>query len=767
MTQWIEPISFNTPNSMPDMHPLVIQTLIRRGITSADVVNAFLDPDTYTPSPATGIPGLSSAVERVIAAIHRNESICIWGDFDVDGQTATTVLFSTLNAFGANVTYHIPVRANETHGVNIPILTKIIDQGANLILTCDTGITAHEAVDYARTRGVDIVITDHHELTPELPNAVAIVNPKLLPIGHPLATLSGVGVAYKLAEGLIESQMPGVDAKRDSRFSILDLLDLVALGLIADLAILKDDARYLVQKGLAVLRNTRRIGLQIMMEMAELNPDHLTEEHISFVLGPRLNAIGRLGDANLIVELLTTSDSARARVLATQLEGLNAQRQFLCSQVTQAAEAQLCADPSLLTQSVLVLWNPSWPAGVVGIAASRLVERYRKPAILFSTSANEPAHGSARSVEGLNITAAIATLKDLLLGFGGHPMAAGLSLEADKLPEFRRRLAINVEKMFGETMRKEPKLEINCWIGLADVTLDLADVLEQLSPFGPGNEKLTLATSNLKLQTVTAIGLNKEHLKLNVADEAGNVHMILWWNGLNEPLPEGKFDLAYTLRASDWRGTRQVQMEFVDFRLAEDKPIEVRIPVVEILDYRHADNALELLKSLPAGTVVWAEGKDKKQIGGLDRYGLMKSEALAIWTMPPGPEELHLVLEKVKPQRVFLFASNPGLDDLESFLERLAGLVKFIISRHGGRTSYTELAAATAQKETAVRKGIGWLAKSGNVKVENESKSGIILTLGVGESPEVHQEEIESLLVETTAYRTYFQKADSKSLIGQ
>ncbi len=278
---------------------------------------------------------------------------------------------------------------SESHGINIPHLQEILDHGAKLILTCDTGITAHEAVEVARTRGVDMIITDHHDLPESLPPAVAIVNPKLLPEEHPLATLSGSGVAYKLSEELFARFGRSNEAARQ--------LDLASLGLVADLARLTGDARYLVQRGLEALRNTSRLGLQIIMEMAELVPAALTEEHIGFVIGPRLNALGRLGDANPAVDLLTTTDAVRARVLATQLEGLNAQRQLLCSQVTRAAEAQLQADPALLTKPVLVLGHPSWPGGVVGIVASRLVERYRKPAILFSTPAGEPAHGSARS----------------------------------------------------------------------------------------------------------------------------------------------------------------------------------------------------------------------------------------------------------------------------------------------------------------------------------------------------------------------------------
>jgi single-stranded-DNA-specific exonuclease len=386
---------------------------------------------------------------------------------------------------------------------------------------------------------------------------------------------------------------------------------------------------------------------------------------------------------------------------------------------------------------------------------------------LFSTPANEPARGSARSVEGLNITAAIAAQKDLLLNFGGHPMAAGLSLEQEKLPEFRRRLAKTVEKKMGE-VEAEPTLQIDGWLDLPEVTLELAENLEQLAPFGPGNEKLTLATRGLTLQSTATIGRNKEHLKLNIRDETGNAQTVLWWDGAGEPLPEGKFDLAYTIRASDWRGTRQVQMEFVDFRIVEKKPVEVKKPPIEILDYRNAKNPHKLLLSLPAGTLVWAEGEEKKRVGGVDRNGLINAEVLAIWTTPPGPEELHAALETVKPKTIYLFATASGTDEPKAFLERLTGLVKYAINKRAGRTSYAGLAAATAQRETTVRFGLEWLATSGHVVIE---VGGDTLRLAIDSQAanQYAQQELitalKDLLEETVAYRAHFSRADCESIL--
>jgi len=762
--RWIDPVPLRSPGLLPNLHPLVAQTLVHRGSNTPEAARAFLNPEAYSPAPAAELPGLVAAVERVERAILSHEPICVWGDFDVDGQTSTTVLFQTLVALGANVTFHIPVRARESHGVNLPHLKEIIDQGAKLILTCDTGITAHEAVEYARTRQVDMVITDHHDLPETLPKAVAVVNPKLLLPEHPLATLAGVGVAYKLAEELI-THFPSIPC------APAPLLDLVALGLVADLAILRRDARYLVQTGLDVLRSTQRLGLQVMMEMAELVPANLTEEHIGFVLGPRLNALGRLGDANPAVELLTTTDHGRARLLATQLENYNAQRQLLCNQVTQAAEAQLRADPSLLANPVLVLWHPTWPGGVVGIVASRLVERYGKPAVLFSTPDNEPAHGSARSVEGLNITTAIAVQKDLLLNFGGHPMAAGLALEQEKLPEFFKRLSRTVGKMLGEAVYEEAELRIDAWIDLPEITLDLATTLESLAPYGPGNEKLTLATRGLTLQTVATIGRNKEHLKLTVADETGNLQTVLWWSGAGETLPEGKFDLAYTLRASDWRGSRQVQMEFVHFRVIETPPVEIKSQIKEIVDYRNIKDPLSLLPNIlnQPSTLVWAEAEAKKEVGGKDRNELERADHLVIWTIPPSPRELKVALDIVKPHVVTLVGAHPFLEITDAFMARLTGILKYAISHHKGKLTYAKLAAATAQRQITVEQGLNWLVSCGKITLVHQENDQIWVAPGktindLGGAARLRT-EVQALLGETAAYRAHFKRADKDSLL--
>ena len=752
MTRWLDPISIDASHLSPlNLPPLIAQTLVRRGIQTIDSAKAFLHPDA---TPFTPFPNIEPAVERILESIRKNEPICVWGDFDVDGQTSTALLVQTLRMLNADVRYYVPIRGKESHGVHIESLEPIIDNGAKLILTCDTGITAHEAVDYCNSRSVDVVITDHHDLGSTLPNAKAIVNPKMLPEDHVLANLAGAGVAYKLAEALLTD-----------KDQLNSLLDLVALGLIADVALLKGETRSLAQQGIQSLRTTNRLGLKVMAELSNTNLETLTEETIGFTFAPRLNALGRLGDANPAVELLTTNDSARARVLATQIEGLNAQRRLLTSQVTEAAEAQLREHPELLTEPAIVLSHPNWPGGVVGIVANRLVDRYHKPAFLLTEGEDGILRGSARSVEGLHVTEAITANQDLLLSFGGHPMAAGMALEKDNLISFRKGLGKAIEKQLGKVTYEEPTLQIDSWLTLDEINLDLADTIEMLAPYGAGNPKLILATRNVKMKSITEIGKGKEHLRLVVENEDGNAQDILWWNGAGEELPEtdSKFDIAYSLRASTFRGKKQVTLQFEEFRVTEEKPIEIQKSKLEIRDMRLQPSNLNLQPS----TLIWAEGPDRSV--GTPRFELQPADELSIFTTPPSPAELRKALEIVKPKVIYVFGNSPTAEKPDEFLSYLTGLCKFVINQRRGNASLRELASAMAARESAVQIGLEWLAAGGHVSVVSEDDA-LTISKGDGEGNPYLQKElyiaVKGILEETAAYRTHFAKADINTLMG-
>jgi len=746
-------------------HPLVAETLVRRGFSDVSAALGFLDPACYSPAPASDIPNVVAAAERLERAIQQGETICVWGDFDVDGQTSTTLLVSMLRGLGADVIYHIPSRETESHGVNITWLDRMITAGARLVLTCDTGIGAIEPVEYAHRRGVDVVITDHHDLPDVLPEATAIVNPKMLPQAHPLRQLPGVGCAYKLAEFMFE---------RAGRMSEAEqYLDLVALGIVADVAVQTGDTRYLLQRGLDVLRNTQRLGLQTLMELADLNPSWVSEEHIGFVIAPRMNSLGRLASAQTAVEFLTTADQSRARILATELDGLNARRRLLVQQVMEAIEGRLERDPSLLQFAALVLESPSWPAGVLGIVAGRLAERYGKPAVLIATPPDEMGHGSARSVPACNITHALTAHADLLIRYGGHPMAAGLTINPERIPEFREALSGTVASLIAGAQVR-PGVAIDGYVSLSDISLDLVEQLERLAPFGSGNPALTLACRSLTVVDDAVVGAGAEHRRVVVQDEAGEQQRVLWWHGADSELPTGRFDLAIVLRASDYRGQRDVQVEWVYARPLEHPEVVRRLArrSVYVVDYRNiADQVGELENLLGDSAVqVWSEATGRQYFDGLRRHELQQGEHLAIWTAPPGPAELREALERTGAGTVYLFGVDPNLDSPRQFLSLLAGLMKSVLNKREGAISVIELAAATGQREMTVRAGIDWLVARGNLTVVDEHQGKLHLDTGGRRSSqrlESAEARLRELLQETAAYRRHFRRADAGGVLAR
>jgi single-stranded-DNA-specific exonuclease len=485
---------------------LLAQSLMRKGMTKPDIVRSFLDPNYYRPSPPSELPNLPKGVERISQAIRSGEKIGVWGDFDADGLTATSLLVSGLRSLGARISFHVPVRSTESHGVSLSSLKKFLDGGIQLLLTCDTGISAIDAVAYANLRGVDTIITDHHTPPPVLPAAHAIINPHLLPHPHPLENLCGVGCAYKLIEDLFGKLAPSLNP------AIFH--DLVAIGTIADLALLTDDNRFLVQKGLTELRANPRLAILAMLDRAEISHNLLTEEHVSFWIAPQLNAIGRLDDANPVIEFLLTQDPEHAELFASRLKAMNDRRKMIGDQVFKAAQSQIEKDRSLLDTPALILHHPDWPSGVIGIVANRLVAQYRRPVIMLTGKPGEDIRGSARSVEGLDITKKISSQQALLQGFGGHSMAAGFSLPYEKLSEFRRSIQQILEQ---NPVVKQPSttLQMDAILPLQEITLELVETLDILAPYGPGNKPLTFICQNLTLLSHTPIGKNRDHLQFN------------------------------------------------------------------------------------------------------------------------------------------------------------------------------------------------------------------------------------------------------------
>ena len=754
--RWEEPAPVEVPAALRDAvggPPVLAETLVRRGYDTPERARAFLDPRHYRPAPPADLPDMACAADRIERALRDGERIGVWGDFDVDGQTSTTLLVETLRRLGADPVFHIPVRATESHGVGVEALRGFLDKGVTLMLTCDTGVDATESVEYAAGRGVDVIITDHHELPEELPPALAVINPKRIERSHPLRALPGVGVAFQVARELF-GRAGRIEESRE-------LLDLVALGVVADLAEQVDDTRFWLQVGLLVLRRTERIGLQVMMELAELNRETLSEEQISFALGPRLNAIGRLGDANPIVELMTTDSHEAARRQVLQLERMNARRRLLTDQVFDAACDQIEADPGILDNPGLVLFHPDWPPGVIGIVASRLVERFHRPTLLLASPPDGPVRGSARSIAGCNVTAAIAACAELLDGFGGHPMAAGVSLQPERLEPFRRELQGALREQIGDGA-PAPRLPIDGVLDLGQTDLGLVDALAGLGPFGPGNRALTFASHGVTIKGVTGVGQGDAHRKVLVADRTGATRSVMWWQSGGDPPPEGRFDLAYRISARDYRGNRSLQVEWRDARpAAAPTVIASGTEPPAVVDHRAGGDAAggltKLMDGLAERPVIWGEDGAAEPASGRDR--IEPAQTLVVWTTPPGRDELQQVLRRAQPRTLHLFAVDPETAPADRFLHCLAGMCKHAMRHHEGRVALGRLAAASAHREATVRAGLAWLAGRGDLTVVREDGESVTLADGGQADPEAAaraEADVREMLTETAAYRRFY-----------
>ncbi|HEY9122176.1 MAG TPA: single-stranded-DNA-specific exonuclease RecJ, partial [Brevefilum sp.] len=681
--------------------------------------------------------------------------ILVWGDFDVDGQTATTILVEGLRELGGFVSYHIPVRGEESHGISRTVLEQYLGQGFDLLLTCDTGISEHENIQFVRNAGKTVIVTDHHSLGESLPPANAVVNPQRLPEDHPLATLPGVGVAYKLMEALYKAENKAFE---EGRYQ-----ELAALGIVSDVARLKGDTRYILQRGLEYLRSTGRLGLQTLLRAADLNPQHLTETHIGFQIAPRMNAVGRLGDANMMVEFLTTEDNAQVRVLGMRIEALNAKRRSATRQVDQAAEAMLQMSPDDRRAPAIVLHYPDWPGGVVGIVASRLVERYGKPVLLLT--GNDTIHGSARSVEGLNITRAIAAQSDLLKAYGGHPMAAGLSMTPENYPAFKNRFISTVGELLKD-IEITPELLIDDVISPDQITLDFVEQIDRLAPFGLDNPPLNFMIPRLDLVTTKAVGAYEEHRQVSAVDQKQNEARFIWWNGGDELPPDAQFDLVCRLSRTDYKGSPQVSAEWVDYRISEQGLVEIKKRHFEIVDRRTILNpleeVLEFIKEKP-DTMVWAEGIYPENLPGKRRDELWATKNLVIWTSPPSQKVLQTVIRQTKPEKIYVYGRSTGLNTDKTFLQRLGGLIKYTINHKNGEASFDELAAACASTKEMVRNGLSYWEATGRIALDFQEKK-VNLRLSKNEpddaAADIYKIVINEAVKESNAYRAYFQSGD-------
>lgn len=765
---WKDPPESNLPSELTGLTSqpeLVLRILHRQGMHSVAEARAFIDFHAYSPASPYDLDDMEKGIERTLRALKNSELIGVWGDFDVDGQTATGTLVSALRTVGAKLVYHVPVRGPESHGIKLDVLQDFVKQGITLLITCDTGISEVDHVAWAQAHNVDVIITDHHTLPEVLPQAYAVINPQRLAQDHPLRPLPGVGVACKFAEALLERCGCADD--------IHSLHDLAALGIIADIAELHSDARYLAQSGIDLIRRSARPAIRAMLQAAEVEAAQFSEESISFALAPRMNAVGRLSDANPMVEFLLSDNAAEISVTVNRLEGLNAQRKLLCDQVFQGALAQIERNPSVLNHPVLILSHPEWPAGVVGIVASRLISLFHRPVILMVAPPGGLMRGSARSIDGIDITAAIRQNASFLTSFGGHPMAAGLALVPNFFRQFQRELDIAVEhQMLLHPITNE--LQIDMWQQPSQIDLSLLQSIDQLAPFGAGNPPIVMAAKNMRLLSATPIGKTKEHLQLVVEDAQGQPSKILWWQAAGLPQPEGLFDLAFSARASTYKGQPQVQLEWLDFRPVEAETIllnEKKSKIIQHFDYRKNSSRIMILRDLIVEyqPEIFSEGLDRTSTPGKSRSELNPAKILVMRTLPPTQTILDEIINKVNPEIIYWFGDEPLEYETEMILKTVAQMIKNGLNDKLTIFNFDRFTAQTATSLEIVKLVVRWLAARGDITILEETEKTVHIASG-GTADQVTQKDlkkqIQKAIAETQAYRRYALRCDPSTLVN-
>jgi single-stranded-DNA-specific exonuclease len=546
--------------ALPALPDPLARVLVARGMTEPDSVRRFLRPTLDGLHDPFGLPDMRPAVERIETALEAEQTIFVHGDFDADGMSATALAVRGLERLGGRVVPFVPHRIEDGYDLRVEGVERAAEAGASLILTVDCGVTAVEAVSTAAGRGIDVVVTDHHRPGPELPAALAVVNPMRADAGYPFQGLAGVGVAFKLVSALFaRAGVPDPE--------LYQHLDLVALGTVADQMPLTGENRALVRAGLRALARTRKPGLRALLRRAGIDPrEPIGTDDIAFRLGPRLNSVGRMAAAETGVRLLLTDDPAEAEVLAVHLDEQNTARRRTDREVTEEVERVLDQTFDAASEPAVVVWGDDWHRGVVGIVASRMVERWSRPAVVVSFDGDR-GEGSGRSVEGFHLFDALTECEDLLEGFGGHRMAAGLRIRRDRIEEFAARLrGLAAARL--DAAPESPELAIDLELPLAAVGDELVAALRHLAPYGTGNPAPVLAVRGTRIEKPTAVGRSGAHLQLTLRDGDATLRAIGF--GLGQRLAEiregDRCDVAFHLERDVWRGRERHQARLLDIR---------------------------------------------------------------------------------------------------------------------------------------------------------------------------------------------------------
>ncbi|MBB2481706.1 single-stranded-DNA-specific exonuclease RecJ [Bacillus sp. APMAM] len=628
--------------------PLVSILLVNRGIVETEEARSFLFMEDTSFHDPYLLFDMDIAVQRINESIANGEKILVFGDYDADGVSSTTVLMTVLKDLGASVDFYIPNRFTEGYGPNEMAFRWAADNGYKLIITVDTGIAAINEALLAKELGMDLIITDHHEPGPELPEALAIVHPKHPESKYPFKELAGVGVAFKLAHALY-GRVPE------------ELLDVVTIGTVADLVPLHGENRLIVKKGLKKLGITERPGIRALYALSNSSPEDINEETVGFMLAPRLNAPGRLDHAAPAVELLLTDDFEAANEIAKEIDGINKERQSIVNDITKDAISMIEAEFDLQENKVIVIGKEGWNPGVIGIVASRLVERYYRPTIVLSFDTEKKlAKGSARSIVGFDLFQNLSTCRDILPHFGGHTMAAGMTLSLDDVSELRTRL----NHLANTSLSSEdfiPITEIDANIPIEEVNLESIQELNLLAPYGTGNPKPKIMIEKLSISQLRQIGADNKHLKVVLEKEGSILDGVGFGMGdyFHQVSPLASVSVLGELAINEWNNVRKPQIFLRDMKIEEWQLFDFRgvkqwnkwipfIPKNESLFIVFQHQTLEKL-ALDSLQFDIVEMKDERQCLELQ----IDDRNIVLLDLPTSMTKLEMLIKDKKPSRIY------------------------------------------------------------------------------------------------------------------
>lgn len=719
---------------------LVKRLLASRGIKTEEEIYEFLHPLEMKLTHPKVFTDMEKCIERLSTAIDNGEKIVIHGDFDADGVTSTSLLYRTFKYLGADVNYFIPDREKEGHGFDTKALVKLMTQvKPKIIISCDCGISDVDAVNFLNSFKIDVIITDHHEAPETLPKAYGIINPKASNALdeslttkqiESLASLAGVGVAFKVAQGLLE--------KYGKLEFISEILPYVAVGTVADLVPLIGENRYYVTKGLELISNGKHYGLSRLLDSAGYK-GQITSEHIAFGIAPRINASGRLDTVDAALKLLISDNKQEIELAVQSLNEFNKIRQELCQEIFAQADEMVRADRN----SAIVLFNKEWHIGIIGIVASMLVEKYYRPTFLMTYSEEtKQFRCSARSVEGINLYDAISVNAELFDGFGGHAMAAGLSFSEEKssFEQVKTALCKTIKEM-AQGKDLKPFINIDLEVMPDDIDVSLVEQISELEPFGMNNPSPVFAIKNLKIKEKRLMGENKNHLRLTCNIGTSEFYCIRWKDGDISLVKGDNLDIAFHPQINEYNGNTSVQLIIDDIH-SEFLKEEENTPSIKLYDHRKKTDILpqvnDYVKNSKQNILIFAESKtvcdklkpyDALSSQTITRDSLKPCDGLMFFDYPADRETFDRILSETNASAIHFMNYDLKITDEEEFLKTVSGMLKFACHNNGGKVELRRFASFLGKSYKVFELLFDIFENCGLITIEEKTKDYFVVSL--------------------------------------